>query len=325
VNNERHQGPQPTRRIVRVLTDEAAIGKTFDYFITPDMPGYDLIRVGTEVRIELHGRRVGGWVVADDVEPPEGVTVRPLAKVRGFGPPEPVVDLAHWVAWRWGGRPAQVMRFASPPQAVRRLPLPPKVIPTIARPTDPLALLLERAARITEATPGVVTVATPPSMDRTGLILGAIRIGGDQGALIIAPSIHSAQVLGRRLRRAGVPVAVLPDDWAVAAAGGCTVIGARASVFAPIPNPGIIMVLDEHDESHQDERTPTWHARDVAIERVAACQSRRSIYRRTGPCWISKRAANRTAPQRYPSRVRPEPNGSSQTAGLCDVSSTRKL
>jgi primosomal protein N' (replication factor Y) len=37
------------------------------------------------------------------------------------------------------------------------------------------------------------------------------------------------------------------------------------------------MVLDEHDESLQDERSPTWHARDVATERA----------RRAGvPCWL---------------------------------------
>ena len=27
------------------------------------------------------------------------------------------------------------------------------------------------------------------------------------------------------------------------------------------------MLLDEHDEAHQEERTPTWHARDVLVER----------------------------------------------------------
>jgi len=37
------------------------------------------------------------------------------------------------------------------------------------------------------------------------------------------------------------------------------------------------MVLDEHDETLQDERSPTWHARDVAIER-----SRRANV----PCWL---------------------------------------
>ena len=30
-----------------------------------------------------------------------------------------------------------------------------------------------------------------------------------------------------------------------------------------------MLVLDEHDEVHQEERTPTWNARDVAIERAA--------------------------------------------------------
>ena len=42
-----------------------------------------------------------------------------------------------------------------------------------------------------------------------------------------------------------------------------------------------IVVLDEHDEALQEERSPTWHARDVAIERARrarvcrACWSRR--------------------------------------------------
>jgi primosomal protein N' (replication factor Y) len=29
-----------------------------------------------------------------------------------------------------------------------------------------------------------------------------------------------------------------------------------------------VVVLDEHDESYQEERAPTWHARDVALERA---------------------------------------------------------
>ena len=29
-----------------------------------------------------------------------------------------------------------------------------------------------------------------------------------------------------------------------------------------------MLVLDEHDEALQDERAPTWHARDVAVERA---------------------------------------------------------
>ena len=52
-------------RVVRVLPDEAAIDKTFDYLVPDDLG--DQVRVGTMVRIALHGRRVGGWVGADGV------------------------------------------------------------------------------------------------------------------------------------------------------------------------------------------------------------------------------------------------------------------
>ncbi|MDD9369697.1 MAG: hypothetical protein PV358_06270, partial [Acidimicrobiales bacterium] len=71
-------------RVVRVLPDEPAIAKTFDYLV-PDSFG-DQVRVGDRVRIALAGRRVGGWILALDVDPPAGVTLRPLAKWSGRGP-----------------------------------------------------------------------------------------------------------------------------------------------------------------------------------------------------------------------------------------------
>lgn len=47
------------------------------------------------------------------------------------------------------------------------------------------------------------------------------------------------------------------------------VLGARSAVWARVPDLASIVVLDEHDESLQEERNPTWHGRDVAIERAA--------------------------------------------------------
>ena len=71
-----------------------------------------------------------------------------------------------------------------------------------------------------------------------------------------------------RLRRAGLTVAVVPGEWALAAAGVDVVIGARAAAWAPCPGLAAAVVLDEHDESLQEERSPTWHARDVVVERA---------------------------------------------------------
>ncbi|MCU1488467.1 MAG: hypothetical protein JWN67_5213, partial [Actinomycetia bacterium] len=58
-------------------------------------------------------------------------------------------------------------------------------------------------------------------------------------------------------------------EWARAAAGTRVVIGARAAAWAPVPGLAAVVVLDEHEEVHQEEASPTWSARDVAAERAA--------------------------------------------------------
>jgi primosomal protein N' (replication factor Y) len=104
----------------------------------------------------------------------------------------------------------------------------------------------------------------PPAADRFPLVLEACRRGN---ALVILPSVDEARSLGGRLRRAGVPVAVLPDEWAQAR-GGATVVGARSAAWAPVVDHAAVLVLDEHDEAHTQEPPPAGHARDVVIERA---------------------------------------------------------
>ena len=52
------------------------------------------------------------------------------------------------------------------------------------------------------------------------------------------------------------------------APGACVVVGGRTAVWAPVPDLAAVVVVDEADEALEDERAPTWNARDVAIERV---------------------------------------------------------
>jgi primosomal protein N' (replication factor Y) (superfamily II helicase) len=95
--------------------------------------------------------------------------------------------------------------------------------------------------------------------------LGAVARGN---ALIIVPSIHQSQVVAGRLRRLGVRVALHPRDWALGA-GGATVVGGRTAAFAPVADLAAIVMIDEHDEVYQQEQAPTWHAREVLVERAA--------------------------------------------------------
>lgn len=70
--------------------------------------------------------------------------------------------------------------------------------------------------------------------------------------------MHSAMSTGERY-----------DAWRQVRDGSCNVvIGPRSAVFAPVKNPGIIIVDEEHDTSYkQTERSPLYNARDVAVMR----------------------------------------------------------
>jgi len=242
--------------VVRVQPDVAALHRTFDYAV-PDTwrAGDDVdLRVGSRVRVELHGRRVGGWITELNPEPATDVELRLLQKWSGMGPDESMIGLANWLAHRWVGSAAKALRTASPPKNIYRLPRS-----ATARWSGEIDGDL---ASVFEGPGAVVRIA--PASDRWPLVLAAAAQGNP---LLLMPTIHAARQLAARLRRAGLEVALLPDDWARAAAGSI-VVGTRAAALGPVGGLGAIVVFDEHDSAYREERTPTWHAREVAIERA---------------------------------------------------------
>src|SRR4029450_2946063 len=51
------------------------------------------------------------------------------------------------------------------------------------------------------------------------------------------------------------------------------VVGGRSSVLAPLPALGCVGVDDEANFAHKEQRTPRFHARDVALRRAAAARA----------------------------------------------------
>lgn len=240
--------------MVRVVPDVPAMARELDYRVPPQLR--DEVLVGSVVRVPLHGRRVRGWVVAVGAEPPAGLELEPVAKVTGLGPDEDTLAVCRWVAWRWVGRLPTVLRLATPQRAVRR--------PSGRTPQPPRGVAGDDTVDALLAAPGARILEVAPTEDPLPVAVVAASRGQ---CLFVAPSSRTVRRVVDGLRRAGASVAAWPDGYAEALVGH-HVVGGRTAVFAPLPKLGAVVVWDEHDEGLQSERSPTWHARDVAVERA---------------------------------------------------------
>lgn len=240
--------------VARVLPDVTGLDKSFDYVVPESLVATAV--AGARVRVELSGRRVGGWII--ELDPADAMPVdglKPLAKVTGLGPSEELIALSEWAAVRWAGRRRHFLRAASPERAVTAVPASQRT-GRLVEPRSPASTAL------LDGGGGVLRL--PPTSDPKPAIMSAVALGP---SLVLVPAVDQAMLVGAALRRSGLSVAVVPHDWAAAAGGVDVVIGSRTAAWAPCPDLAAIVVIDEHDEALQDEGSPTWHARDVVIER----------------------------------------------------------
>jgi primosomal protein N' (replication factor Y) len=244
--------------VARVVPDVTGLDKQFDYLVPAAL--VPQVQVGSLVRVPLHGRRVGGFVVAiGDPDPAIPLDkLKAITKVSGIGPGADIHALARWASIRWAARRVRpFLVAASPPTMVTRVPAARRSSAAVPDPVH------AGAGRLLGVGGGVLRL--PPTADELPVVLAACRLGP---VLVVVPAVDAARVLAARLRRSGREVALLPDDWAAARGGVDVVIGSRAAAWGPCDGLAAVVVLDEHDEALQEERTPTWHARDVLIERA---------------------------------------------------------
>ena len=249
---------------VRIVPDVSGLDKEFDYLI--ELNAGAAPPIGTMVRVDLNGRSVAGWVTEVGTALAAGVKLRPVSKIVSVGPSPSVVELARWAAHRWSGRIASVLKTASPPRQIK------------AHQPNPLVAsqgLMSATHPARDLTPGETIVVRRGPGDDLARLLDGLPFKGS--AIIVTPKVSTARYLAGQLRRQKFTTRLHPNDWEAAATRGGVVVGARSAVWASVADLGAIVVLDEHDEALQEERNPTWHARDVAIERA----------RRAGiPCYL---------------------------------------
>jgi primosomal protein N' (replication factor Y) len=116
---------------------------------------------------------------------------------------------------------------------------------------------------------------------KTEVYLEAARevLAHGRGAVVLVPEIAlTPQTMDRFRRRFGDTVALLHsrmsagaryDEWRRLRSGEARIcVGPRSAVFAPVADPGLIVVDEEHDSSYKQESDPRYDAREVAARRA---------------------------------------------------------
>lgn len=254
----------PSLRVARVVPDVTGVDKTFDYLIPESLA--DALRIGMRVRVPLHGRNVAGWVIAIG-EPSTGLAIsklRSVIKILGLGTTQEIIELAHWATLRWVGRIRSFISASAPSTLIAKVPVARYLPQAVKRSSAACDLVSEYGGGLISVSP----LANPTA------IVSAFACNGP--VIVVMPTQHRARLLAASLKANGFSIALWPQDWSSALGGVDIVIGTRSVVWAPVARFSTIVVVDEHDDLLQEERSPTWHARDVAIERcrrarVACC------------------------------------------------------
>jgi primosomal protein N' (replication factor Y) (superfamily II helicase) len=117
---------------------------------------------------------------------------------------------------------------------------------------------------------------------KTEVYLEAARetLARGRSAIILVPEIAlTPQTMDRFRRRFADSVALLHskmpagaryDEWRRLRSGEARIcVGPRSAVFAPLADPGLIVIDEEHDSSYKQESDPRYDAREVARRRAA--------------------------------------------------------
>lgn len=281
-------GPSIARVVVEV--EPFHLDRLFDYAV-----GDADVRVGSRVEVVFAGRVRKGVVAAlsDETEVASD-RLRPLKRALGehvWMTPEELA-IARWVADRWGGSVADVVRHALPGRTVDverraaaagwfpdapRTPAPPAPAPGGWSRYGEAGELLVAAV---EEGAGAFVWRPLADEDVAGRIAGLVRtcLAGDRDVLVVVPDpvspvadavVAAAGDLAVDARDLGASQRVTYRRWLEARTGRArVVVGGRGVALWPVVRPGLLVAFDEANPAHKERRSPRHHVREVVLERA---------------------------------------------------------
>lgn len=285
--------PEPTRikRVARVLIDSSVphLDRLFDYEVPASMEQQAV--PGIRVKVPFGPQQLAGFIVEILQDHATPMKLRPLAKIVSDQValyPE-VVAAASDIAARYAGTLWDVVRSAVPARAAK---VEKEELPTTEPdlPQGPNQLeLYEHGPQALEAWATGKTlraVATwVPNVDGSWpkFLLDACRPVLERGkrVLLIVPDARDLKILGGYLDEeygAESYARLQADDGPtpryrnyLRAIGGKVqiVIGTRSAALCHVPDLELMIVWQDGDQSHREQRAPYQHSREAALLRSA--------------------------------------------------------
>ncbi|MGA4976473.1 primosomal protein N' [Streptomyces cinereoruber] len=289
--------------VARVVVNKGVLhlDQFFDYAVPEELD--EAARPGVRVRVRFgagahqvkNGRREGGRLIDGFLveRRAESDYSGPLAALADVVSPEPVLGpellgLARAVADRYAGSLADVLQLAVPPRSAAAEGRPsPEPLPPPPAPEPGSWTRYEQGPAFLDSlahggAPRAVWNALPgPYWAEEIARAVAATLASGRGALVVVPDGRAAdrvdtaltEVLGEG-RHVLLTAETGPEKryarWLAARRGSVrAVVGTRAAMFAPVRDPGLVVVWDDGDGSHSELHAPQPHTREVLLLRAA--------------------------------------------------------
>jgi primosomal protein N' (replication factor Y) (superfamily II helicase) len=260
---------------------------SLDRAFTYDLPAELEAGVGSYVRVRFHGKLTRGWVLGPTGDIPSRMlpVMRIVSPVRFFD--ARMLELARWVAERYVAPLATVLGALSPPRVAgeegeRSAASSTSTAVASPRPTKQVLAGYLRGddlrASIRHGHGAFVVRPAPEEEQEVAVEAVAACLAGGRRAIVLVPEATPLPATAAALRAAFGPrvgIFIGGDEraryrrWLELRNGRFdVVVGTRPGVFAPVADLGLVYVARESHPAHREDRSPYYHARDVALARA---------------------------------------------------------
>jgi primosomal protein N' (replication factor Y) len=256
------------------------VRKAFTYVL----PEGAVAGVGLRVSAPFGSRTLTGFVIGEPAAPPEGVDeIREVKRVIDSRPlfNDHVISLARWISRMYMCSLGEALSSMIPSG---RREGETEEFPLDEEPRE-YALAEQQLSAVGEITAkgaGSYYLFGVTGSGKTDVYLRVAQdvVASGRGVIYLVPEISLTHQVVRRFttlfkdRLAVLHSSLTPSqrlkEWSRVLDGQVdAVIGARSAIFAPFPRLGLVVIDEEHEGSYKSGTTPRYHARQVAMYRVA--------------------------------------------------------